>query len=219
MLFNLQHIDGFVNCVERMKSEEHVESGLAELDFGRMLFANRHKFKFITPQGKRGNDYDFEITLDKWTICADVKCKLDDKDISRNIVLNELKGSRSQLPENNPGVFFIKVPQHWMETPEYETLLVETAQEFLRTTGRIVSVKYFIAPYTVVNGELMQSHYFKEVPNPRNRFDAGRKWELFSFYNPIPGTKNAMPLNWRRFVDFPNVLLKAEYEGTGFRVP
>ena len=63
LLFNLQHVVGFDECVTRMKTEQYVELGLAELDFGRMLRINNQKFCFITPKGARGDDYDFEITL------------------------------------------------------------------------------------------------------------------------------------------------------------
>ena len=132
-----------------------------------------------------------------------MKCKLNDKDISK-----VKKTPRDQLHRDKPGVFSIKVPQHWMEAPEYDRLLVEAAKEFLRTMGRVVSVKYFVAPYEMRGEELGQGHHFKEVPNPRNRFDPGGTWELFSFYRPKPGVKNAMPPNWFRFYDFPNTLLK-----------
>ena len=216
LLFNLQDVEGFDECISRMQNEEHVEASLAELDFGRMLKVNRHKFKFVVPRSKRGDNYDFEITLDRWVLCADVKCKLDDKEFRERMITNVLKESRDQLPRDRPGVFFIKVPQHWMEVEEFDRILVETANKFLSSTGRIVSVKYYIAPYAVQNGLLTQGHHFKEIANPRNRFDAGRKWELFTFHNPPPRTRdasgetliNALPPNWRRFIDFPNVLLR-----------
>ncbi len=68
LLFNLQNIDGFDVLIERMKTEEQVESGLAELDFGRMLFVNNHKFKFVRSSGVRGSDYDFEMRYGEWTL-------------------------------------------------------------------------------------------------------------------------------------------------------
>jgi hypothetical protein len=83
-------VDGFDSCVDRMKTEEFVESGLAELDFARMLFINDHDFRFAVLKGKRGEDYDFEITVDEWLVCADVKCKLEDTDISENTIRNVL---------------------------------------------------------------------------------------------------------------------------------
>jgi hypothetical protein len=70
-------------------------------------------------------------------------------------------------------------------------------------------VKYYIAPYEIRNGHLMQGHYFKEIANPGNRFDPKRKWDLFP-YRPPPGAPNALPLKWRRFYDFPDAFLKHE---------
>src|SRR5262249_52943578 len=49
LLFNLQNIEGFCQCITRMKTEQFVETGLAELDFARMLFINNHKFKLVVP--------------------------------------------------------------------------------------------------------------------------------------------------------------------------
>jgi hypothetical protein len=164
LLFNLQHIEGFDTCIEKMKTEKSVESGFAELDLGRMLFINGHKFRFVKPEGKRGDNYDAEIKFKGWTICADAKCKFEGNELSKNIILNELKNSRDQLPSNKPGIFFIKIPPAWTTKYLYEQLLVEAAKEFMRPTGRIVSVKYYIAPYEVRGEHLAQRHAFKEVP-------------------------------------------------------
>ena len=213
LLFNLQHVGGFDECVARMRTEALVESGLAELDFGRMLYINGHDFRFVAPKGQRGDNYDFEIALDRWTICAEVKCKLEETEISAGTVLNVLSHSRDQVPPDKPGVLFIKVPQHWMAKYLYDQLLVETAREFFhKGTQRIVSVKYYIAPYELRDGRLGQGHFFKEVPNPNNRFDRNRSWELFNRYRPARGAWNAMPRKWLRLVDFPNSL--KDYEAS-----
>jgi hypothetical protein len=47
LLFSLQEVDGFCECITRMKTERFVETGLAELDFVRMLYINDQKFRFI----------------------------------------------------------------------------------------------------------------------------------------------------------------------------
>jgi len=213
LLFNLQNIEGFDALVERMKTEAQVESGLAELDFGRMLFINNHKFRFVRPSGVRGNDYDFEINFDKWTLCADVKCKLDEKQLSKGIIKNELSNSRTQLPPDKPGIFFIKAPQHWTRKFLFEQILVEAAKEFLCTTERVVSIKYYIAPYEVRNGLLQQGHEFKEIDNPRHRFEGLRRCELFSYRPPL-GALDALPPKWRRLYDFPNGFLKHDHDFT-----
>jgi hypothetical protein len=98
-------------------------------------------------------------------------------------------------------MFFIKILQHLTKTYLYDQMLVEVAKEFLRSTGRVVSAKYYIEPYEVRDGHLGQGHLFKEIDNPRNR------WELFPYQPPADAT-DALPLKWRRFYDFPDRFLK-----------
>lgn len=203
LLFNLQHIEGFDACVERMKSGPP-EPSIAELDIGRMLYINNHSFRFIIPTGRKKFDYDFEISFGQWTICADAKCKISNTAISVNTIINTLHEGREQLPANTPGALFVKIPQEWMTTPHYEQMMVESAETFFsRGTGRIVSVKFYIAPFHVQNGFLAQGHRFKEVTNRRNRFDTSKTWNLFTYRPPV-GALNTMPPKWLRLVDFPN---------------
>ena len=77
LLFNLQGIGGFAACVTHMRTEAQVEASLAELDIARMLYVHNYQFNFNEQKGVRGSDYDLEIKLDKWKVCADVKCKVE----------------------------------------------------------------------------------------------------------------------------------------------
>jgi hypothetical protein len=76
ILFNLQSVEGFDDCIERMR-QGVIEPTYAELDLGRMLYLSEVPFRFVKPQGKKENDYDIEISLPDWPrVCADAKCKL-----------------------------------------------------------------------------------------------------------------------------------------------
>ncbi len=46
LLYNLQHIGGFDECIERLRSGD-LESTFAELDFGRMLCLNNVTFQYV----------------------------------------------------------------------------------------------------------------------------------------------------------------------------
>ena len=59
-LFNLQRIEGFDDRVDQMRSGQ-VEATFAEFDFARFLYLHDIAFKFVTPTGVKGKDYDFAI--------------------------------------------------------------------------------------------------------------------------------------------------------------
>jgi hypothetical protein len=157
MLFNLQWIEGFDHCREKLstaKDTHLLEGFIAELEVGKLLLLNSVPFRFIVAQGKLGQDYDFEIDLPDGRIAfADAKCKLESNDFSKNSIRNTLNGTRKQLPAGNTGVIFVKIPQHWVEAAEIAdglpmihtkqqdgALAYEAVQEFLRNTSRVMSV-------------------------------------------------------------------------------
>jgi hypothetical protein len=115
-LFNLQHIEGFDERVDQMRSGQ-VEATFAEFDFARFLYIHDIAFKFVTPTGVTGKDYDFGIAYaDGREACADAKCRLEGTDIRADTVRNSLNKARTNnLPPNKPGIVFVKVPQTWLE--------------------------------------------------------------------------------------------------------
>jgi len=208
MLFNLQSILGFEECVTQMRTEALIESSVAELDIGRMLYIYNFDFNFVKRTSVKGADYDLEIKLDRWTVCADFKCKLENTPITANTIIGTLTKVRSQLPSTKPGMLFVKVPQNWMLKYLHAQLMADSARSFFaKGSQRIVSVKFYISPFQVSNGFVSQTHKFKEVANPRNRFDPHRSWELFtrraSTGRP-PKMLTAVPRKWLRLVNFPD---------------
>jgi len=199
LLFNLQHIAGFDECIDRMRSGD-VEGPLAELDFGRMLALNRIKFKFVIPQGVEGNDYDIEIFLnDGIGVCADAKCKIEATDYSEATVRNSLQKARKQFPGDKPSMIFIKVPSRWLTELDKGMELKAIAAKFLRGTGRIVSMKFYTMGLHYRNTIMSHVHAFDEVPNPKNRFDTERDWNLFD----STPEQRGLPDVWQRILFFP----------------
>jgi hypothetical protein len=79
-------------------------------------------------------------------------------------------------------------------------------QFFARGSERIVSVKFYIAPFQEKDGDVSQTHKFMELANTRNRFDRHRRWELFTRRGSTglpPTMLTAMPLKWLRLINFP----------------
>ena len=134
-------------------------------------------------------------------VCADAKCKIEANNIDPASVRNTLDSARDQFPKDKPGVIFVKVPQHWFARPGMTADLRKVARDFLRGTGRIVSVKYYVSHVTFVNQQTVHRHAFDEIDNPNNRFPPNRNWDFFRGYH-VPDEWNGMPPKWIRLMHF-----------------
>lgn len=203
VIFNLQEIEGFDDCIARMGVGD-IEGTFGELDLGRMLYLNEVPFRFIRPSGIKGADYDAEMTYpDGVIVCADAKCKRDTTPIGEKTIMNTLQGARKQLPKDKPGAIFVKVPPSWMGDPQFANICVGVAKNFLRGTRRVVSVKFYVAPLTIEGGFLKQQHAYKEVSNPKTDFGDDKNWNIFRKHD-LPPEANGMPLHWQRILFFPD---------------
>jgi hypothetical protein len=211
ILFNLQHTPGFDDCIQRMIDGD-IEGTYAELDLGRMLYQSAIDFRFVKSSGRKGDDFDIEIAMsDGATVCADAKCKIEATEFSDKSVMNSLRHARSQFPEDKPSIVFVKVPPHWLvDRPNTKFILTNVANEFLRGTGRIVSVKYYVSFIHWENGAVTHIQAFQEInnTNPVNRFDPTRNWDMFeeAQENIVPnynGEFTDVPQRWRRLMYYP----------------
>jgi hypothetical protein len=200
LLFNLQDVTGFDALMERMKTGD-AESYMAELRIGRLLYVNDVKFRFNVPHGRSQEDYDLEIVHPGGGIlCADTKCKIETTQFSENSIRNALDKARKQLPPEGAGMIYLLVPGHWLEVPDSQQKMIETAQDFLRTTGRVVMVTYYAEPLSYTPGVMRQGHRFREIQNPRR---SEQDWSLVQ-YMPRTNYWDALPEKWVRLVNFPH---------------
>ena len=152
----------------------------------------------------KGGDYDFEITYpDGLNVAADAKCKFETTAITPDSLRNSMKKARGQLPPDQAGIIFIKVPQRWIESPDTAAAMIATARDFLATTGRVVSVKFYVSHLEIGNGMVAHRHAFRELTNGTNRFDGERNWDLFANYD-VPASWNGMPPKWQRIFFWPD---------------
>jgi hypothetical protein len=202
-LINLKDVEGFKECLTRMREAVNPEASLAELHIAKMLYVNQWPFRIVKPQGKRGNDYDLEIECNDHLMCGDTKCKLETTEISSGTITSTLKKSRDQLSPNGAGIFFIKIPQKWMEHPNWEDITAQGATDFFVTgTQRVVAVAFYLEPMYYKNGWLRHSNLFLEIANPRHslrEFD----WRLFNQLRPPANSQYGMPPFWFRLSNFP----------------
>jgi len=199
ILFNLQRVPGFDECLDRMRRGD-IEGALAEFNIGRMLFLNKVPFRFVIPQGVKKKDYDFDIICaNGQAACADAKCKIDETTFSEGGIKEALKKARGQLPNEKPGIIFVKVPEHYLSDPLFQMQSIQIAERFLGGVTRIASVKYYVEPIQFANNVMRIELAHKELSNPRTDFGDGVDWNLFRKHH-LPPEANGMPPHYKRII-------------------
>jgi hypothetical protein len=201
-LFNLQNIEGFDDRVNQMRTGD-IEATFAEFDFGRFLYIHNIDFKFVTPCGVKGKDYDYKIRYaDGRPVCADAKCRLEGTEMRGETIMNALRKARSNnLPPDEPGAVFVKVPSAWLDDNATRRAIVATVKDFLRNTQRVVTVVVYTVVMIQLEGQAMMlmRHRFQEFENPNHRFDRSKSWALFRDYK-VPEEWGGMPPKWHRIL-------------------
>ena len=77
-----------------------------------------------------------------------------------------LMGARKQLPDR-PSIIFVNVPSRWLEEPNIGQELNDMANNFLRGTGRIASIKYYVSRLMYRNGALTHDHFISGNFKPK----------------------------------------------------
>jgi hypothetical protein len=206
-MFNLQMVEGFHECIDRLKTGDagQIEATLAELEFAKLLHWHNLRFRFVVPENRSaGDNYDFEIRLDTHPIvCADAKCKLESTNIDATSVRNTLQEGRRKLPRDKPGILYVKIPQHWYDNPAISGELKQVAQNFLRNTERVVLVCYYIfhLSFDAQSQQTLHRHAFQENANASTRFQ-DRDWHLFKNFVPPDDWVNGQPPGWVKLLNF-----------------
>jgi hypothetical protein len=209
ILVNLQWTPGFDGCVRKLKRGD-LEGTYAELDLGRLLYMYKVPFSYVTSIGRKRADYDVEITFPDGTVaCTEAKCKVESTIFDARKVFDSLERARAQLPNDRPGIAFVKVPQHWLTEPDFRPLMQKAAADFLQDSPNIVSVKYYLSHLSFElhpifpEGVMRHQHAFEEIANPTNTFDRTKDWKLFYHVN-VPPDWHGMPPHWKRILFYPD---------------
>ena len=172
-IINLQNVPGLIHVLNEI-GRGHIEDRFAELEVGKMLVMAGSQVNFVKPGGPRGSSYDLEIATPAGKVCADVKCRVESNlPPSGSAILNTLRASRTQLPNDQMGAFFLKFPQSWAPDGDIEPLdaiLEQAAFDFLRGTKRVVAIVMYFNIVLPENGGLSVSTVYKQVLNSRHRF-------------------------------------------------
>jgi hypothetical protein len=189
MLFNLQSVEGFEHPLGQLANGQ-IESGLAEMQLGMMLYQAHHKLRYIDPNIRPGKIHDIELDFSNGsTSCADIKCKKDSTDLSVETISNSLGEARKQLPKGCDGIVFVKVPQAWAATNGSEIFLakpiIDASLAFFRGTDRVALIVFYLFHLTEIEGGIRNRHAIRELPSPKRFHQCAWGENLFPFDLPI----------------------------------
>ena len=158
----------------------NIESGYAELQFGKFLKLLNISFDYVIPKGVKGHDYDCLIHYPNGLyVCADAKCKLEAGTLSEGGIRSSLDVARKKnLPKGMPSAVFIKIPPRWRSRKEDTDLVETTVKTFLRGTSRIVGVYVFSSDVILRNGRIYDEVSILEILSENAEFESRDGWSL-----------------------------------------
>jgi hypothetical protein len=157
------------------------------------------RFEFNKRKLNKTDDYDLNIWYrDGRRAFADTKCKIETGTPSENTIRTSLNTARSQLPPKMPGIVFVKVPRPWIEDENYAERLGEIAIGFLKTTSRVVSIKFYTTSVPVDADSMGEVIALREIATPRQDFGAGLDWHLFPAEPVVEPNVLMIAANWFR---------------------
>lgn len=185
LLFNMQHVRGVENVVQRIAKGQQIADDVAELAGAALLQRAGIEFEFVAPTNKKGADYDVEARLGGERVCFEMKGKVVDPSVST--VFKTIKEAENQVPADTPNVIVIQPPNDWMITEKGYDALNEGVEEYFRKGDRFARVIIHAdewrtarevgvsAPMAVVNRKCLPViHPKPAVPFPGAV--AGTKW-------------------------------------------
>jgi hypothetical protein len=184
-LLNLQNVEEFETVLDEL-SHGKVESACGELDIARMLASFAIKFQFVRPNKGTKLNYDFEIFYpDGLKVCAEAAAKFESTKPRAKSITTSLRDSRDQLPDDQPSIILVKVPERWIRDVELARQIMNVANGYLNQSEHIMSVKFY-APVTEFTSErTARLHAYCEISNPKF---SERNWDMFRDENvPVDG--------------------------------
>jgi len=135
-LYNLRNIEGIQNILRKLENE-NIESVIAELESGRLLYHRGVFFKYVSSSQIKRNDFDIYILDGSNKIFCETKCKLNTTIFSENSFHNSLHKAKQQLPKDYPAIILIKIPDTW---GKYEYKLRNVAKDLVLKTERPIGI-------------------------------------------------------------------------------
>jgi hypothetical protein len=191
-LLNLQNIEGFEAVLDELKHGK-IESACGELDVARMMAFYGLKCCFVKPTRGTKRNYDFEIYYaDGFKVCAEAAAKFEETRPRAKSIRHSLRDS-PQLPDDEPSIIFVKVPESWINDIELAEQITAVAVDYLRQSDHIASVKYY-TPITIYTTQATAR--WAACCEVSNLKFPNRNWDMFRDET-VP--MNGFPPWWIRF--------------------
>lgn len=209
MLFNLQSVPGFAGCLRKFRGDQ-IESTFAEFQVGTVIRQAALDFAYVDPDAEEGRTYDLNISFPHGPACGEIKCKSQTTAPTPEKVADAIGKARKQVPSNEAGVVFIKLPPHWVEVQQTDVetpARIKIPEEIkaavrgaLEKTTRIKSVVFYIVTKrSDARSGMGVTTFTSEVSNPKNGPES--RWNAPAFGpNPAAEWISIIQLNdrWAR---------------------
>ena len=167
-VFNLQHVEGLRERIARMDRDD-LESAFGEIDCASLLAAPSLKFRFIKPTGKKGSDYEGEVTAPGGRIiCCEIKTKSEHTPLTLETLPATIETARKQLPKERPGLVIIKIPMSWPRESTLVEIVESSIRDAFRASQRIVAIVFTWDEYSVVNNGRLFAKKVRDYVNERS---------------------------------------------------
>ena len=171
-LLTMQRTPGIVDRVSDLKTKD-VEGCFGELQGAMLLVSARVPFEFRRETQNRrdrrtGSDFDVVATVDARKVNCEMKAKCEGTVPKASALRAQLKTARSQLPEGEPNIVFLRLPESWMTSRTAEEEVRQGINGHFRDSTRVTSVVIHWEEWTEFSetDSLLVLHY-RQYPNPR----------------------------------------------------
>ncbi len=197
LLFNLCSVEGFEEKLEDLSNKD-LESVYAELQCAGFIAHRSIPFRFVTPSGTRGCDYDVEmLNVEGKPIPTEIKTKVEGTAISMSTIKSSLDAARRQLPSGCPGVAFVKIPEAWVSDPEVAEQVAQALEEFFRNTTRVAAIVFFWEEWMLLStGQSVCLEKFRVKRNEKTSLGSS---SISIIFGQLAGPPDA---KWTNFLDF-----------------
>jgi len=139
IVFNLQGTEGLKQRIILMHNHD-LEAALGEMECAALVAVPEFHFRFITPTGVKGKDYEGEIVTSTGRIvCCEMKARSEQMNPNQQTLWNTFEHARKQLPKGKPAIVLVKIPEDWVKNPDIQVIIEAAIGKIFRQSNRIVA--------------------------------------------------------------------------------